>query len=65
MMIMMIDGINADNNIINEEPSDERRRGLPREYFMFPVPQILEQCFLATFPRDVFRVSLRNRALNK
>jgi len=58
------DGIDADDIIINQEPPDERRRGLWREYFMIPLPQTVEQCFLAMVPRDFFRNSARNRTIN-
>ena len=62
---LTIDGIITDDNIINQKTPDERRRGLPREYFVLPVPQTVEQCFLATVPQDVFRGSARNLAINK
>jgi len=62
---LMIDGINADDIIINQGPSDERRRGLPRDYFKLSVRQTVELCCLATVPQDVFRDSARNRAINK
>jgi hypothetical protein len=44
---MMIGRINADDKIINQEPSDERRRGLPREYFVSRTSD-----FRAVFPGD-------------